>query len=405
MSSQKICLLAFVLATIFAVSCNDDEPAIIVEPVVLPQLSIENARFIEGSDTTSNVSIEVQLAGTSTGLVEVSYSIESGSATLNEDFSGDIAGILVFDEDAAEQEIHFTIIGDNNSEGDEDFTIQLSDPENATIRTTSSTVTVKDDDASSVSSSVPTAGYSSPISYPDMDLFWSNEFIGDELDSDEWTWEIGNGNDGWGNRELQYYRAENTSLEGGNLIITAKEENFGGKFYTSSRLISKDKVEFQFGRIDIRAAMPQGQGLWPALWMLGANIDEVGWPACGEIDIMELVGHEPGTVHGTAHFGASNSERRFLGRSKNLSGDDTFADEFHVFSIVWERGKVEWYLDGEVYNILSPSQVSPAAWPFDKKFFMIFNIAVGGQWPGSPDNTTTFPQRMHVDYIRVFQEK
>ncbi|MFK8057584.1 MAG: family 16 glycosylhydrolase [Saprospiraceae bacterium] len=405
MRNQKICLFAFALAAIFTVSCNDDEPAAIEQPVVLPQLLIENARFIEGDDNTSSVSIAVQLTGTSIGLVEVGYSIENGSATVDEDFSGEIDGILVFDGDDTEQEINFTIIGDDTPEGDEDFTIRLSDPVNATLPAESITITVKDDDARSVSSSAPNDGYRSAIAYPEMDLLWSNEFIANELESAEWTWELGNGNNGWGNSELQYYREENTTMEGGNLVITAKKENFGSKFYTSSRIISKDKVEFQFGRIDIRAAMPQGQGLWPALWMLGANIDDVGWPACGEIDIMELVGHEPGVVHGTAHFGASASERRYLGRSKDLDGDDTFADEFHVFSLVWERDKIQWLLDGELYNILSPSQVSPAAWPFNKEFFMIFNVAVGGQWPGVPDATTTFPQQMHVDYIRVFQEK
>jgi len=405
LSSNIVRLFAIVLAAIVIVGCDDDEPTVIEQPVALPLLTIENTSFIEGNDSESNVSITVKLSGTSTELVEVGYSLESVTAELNQDFSGDLVGSLVFAGDEVEQEIKFNIIGDDATEVDEDFTIRLFDPVNATLRRESITVTVKDDDASSVSSTAPSSGYSSPISYPGMNLLWSNEFVSDELDSDEWTWEIGNGNNGWGNRELQYYREENTAIDGGNLVITAREEQIGGHPYTSSRIITKDKVEFQYGRIDIRAAMPQGQGLWPALWMLGANIDDVGWPACGEIDIMELVGHEPGTVHGTAHFGANTSEHRYLGRGKDLNGDDTFADEFHVFSLVWERDIVKWYLDGEVYNTLSPSQVSPAAWPFNKKFFMIFNVAGGGQWPGYPDATTTFPQQMHVDYIRVFQEK
>jgi len=404
-SRLKTYLFAFVLAAIFAISCNDDEPAAMEPAVILPQLLIENASFIEGSDITSGVSIAVQLEGTSTELVEVGYSIESGSATVDEDFSGEIDGVLVFDGDEVEQEIKFTILGDDVAEGDEDFTIRLSDPVNVTLRSESITITVKDDDARAVSSSAPNGGFNSPISYPEMDLLWSNEFVADELNAAEWTWDLGNGNDGWGNRESQYYREENTTVEGGNLVITAKEENFEGLPYTSSRIISKDKVEFQFGRIDIRAAMPQGQGLWPALWMLGANIDDIGWPACGEIDIMELVGHEPGIVHGTAHFGANNSERRFLGRSKDLGAGDTFAEEFHVFSLIWERNKIRWLLDDQQYHILTPQDVSPALWPFNKNFFMIFNVAVGGQWPGYPDATTTFPQQMHVDYVRVFQEK
>ncbi len=408
MSNRIIYLLAFALiatATILVESCSDDDQEAMEETVVLPRISMEDARFVEGNETTSSGSVVVQLTGTSTEPVEVAFSIESGSATVDEDFSGEMDGVLVFDGDEDEQEITFTIIGDETFEGDEIFTIQLSDPVNASLTTASISITVKDDDARSVSSTAPEGGFSSPIAYEDMELLWSNEFIADELDTDEWTWEIGNGDNGWGNRELQYYREENTALEGGNLVITAKQEDFGGKFYTSSRIITQDKVEFQFGRVDIRAAMPEGQGLWPALWMLGANFDEVGWPACGEIDIMELLGHEPDVVHGTAHFATNTGERRFLGMSRELSGDDTFAGEFHVFSIVWSHNRIQWLVDGVQYNMLSPADVSPATWPFNNQFFVLFNIAVGGQWPGSPDATTTFPQQMHVDYIRVFQEK
>lgn len=408
MSNRLIYLLAFALiatATILVESCSDDDQEAMEETVVLPRISMEDARFVEGNETTTSGSVVVQLTGTSTEPVEVAYSIESGSATVDEDFSGEMDGVLVFDGDEDEQEITFTIIGDETFEGDEVFTIQLSDPVNASLTTASISITVKDDDARSVSSTAPEGGFSSPIAYEDMELLWSNEFIADELDTDEWTWEIGNGDNGWGNRELQYYREENTALEGGNLVITAKQEDFGGKFYTSSRIITQDKVEFQFGRVDIRAAMPEGQGLWPALWMLGANFDEVGWPACGEIDIMELLGHEPDVVHGTAHFATNTGERRFLGMSRELSGDDTFAGEFHVFSIVWSHNRIQWLVDGVQYNMLSPADVSPATWPFNNQFFVLFNIAVGGQWPGSPDATTTFPQQMHVDYIRVFQEK
>jgi beta-glucanase (GH16 family) len=408
MSNRIIYLLAFALiatATILVESCSDDDQEAMEETVVLPRISMEDARFVEGNETTTSGSVVVQLTGTSTEPVEVAYSIESGSATVDEDFSGELDGVLVFDGDEDEQEITFTIIGDETFEGDEVFTIQLSDPVNASLTTASISITVKDDDARSVSSTAPEGGFSSPIAYEDMELLWSNEFIADELDTDEWTWEIGNGDNGWGNRELQYYREENTALEGGNLVITAKQEDFGGKFYTSSRIITQDKVEFQFGRVDIRAAMPEGQGLWPALWMLGANFDEVGWPACGEIDIMELLGHEPDVVHGTAHFATNTGERRFLGMSRELSGDDTFAGEFHVFSIVWSHNRIQWLVDGVQYNMLSPADVSPATWPFNNQFFVLFNIAVGGQWPGSPDATTTFPQQMHVDYIRVFQEK
>ncbi|MBL7829236.1 MAG: glycoside hydrolase family 16 protein, partial [Saprospiraceae bacterium] len=159
----------------------------------------------------------------------------------------------------------------------------------------------------------------------------------------------------------------------------------------------------KFGRVDIRAALPKGQGIWPALWMLGTNIDAVSWPACGEIDIMELTGNLPNRVLSTVHFGANVSQHQYVSQSKYLSGNDNFQDEFHVFSIIWVADKIEFLIDNEVYHTITPASLNGAPYPFNKPFFFIFNIAVGGNLPGSPDNTTPFPQSMIVDYIRVFQ--
>ena len=203
---------------------------------------------------------------------------------------------------------------------------------------------------------------------------------------------------------MQYYRAENTSVvDNDYLVIEARNEAFGGRDYTSSRMITMNKQSFQFGRVDIRAAMPEGQGLWPALWMLGSDFQSIGWPMCGEIDIMELVGHQPGRTHGTVHFGDSWQEHSSKTASKTLPGGAKFSEEFHVFSLVWQENEIQILLDDVVYNTITPSDMNGQNYPFNNDFFFIFNVAVGGQWPGSPDNTTSFPQRMIVDYVRVFQ--
>ncbi|WP_296705162.1 glycoside hydrolase family 16 protein [Algoriphagus sp.] len=252
----------------------------------------------------------------------------------------------------------------------------------------------------------PNSGYTSPESYEGYKLVWSDEFNSSSI-SEDWTFEIGDGCPelcGWGNQELEYYKKENTSVAEGNLIITAKRESMGGKQYTSSRLITKGKQSFTYGRIDIRAILPKGQGLWPALWMLGENIDEVSWPRCGEIDIMELVGgsteDRDKTIHGTVHWDNGGSYANYGGSTKLSTG--IFNDEFHVFSIEWDPEKIVWLLDGEEYHVID---ITPAGLDeFHKPMFFIFNVAVGGIWPGSPDGSTVFPQEMKVDYIRVFQE-
>jgi beta-glucanase (GH16 family) len=249
-------------------------------------------------------------------------------------------------------------------------------------------------------------GYSTPLSYPGMNLVWLDEFNGNSLNTANWSNQNGDGCPslcGWGNNELEYYRSENNWIEDGCLFIEAREESFGGREYTSSRLISQDNFSFTYGRVDIRAILPKGQGLWPALWMLGSNITTVGWPKCGEIDIMELVGG-PGSddeVHGTLHW---ENEGTYV---SNTSGpwslnSGTFADEFHVFSITWNSSEITWYVDD--IKIHSIDITDPTFSAFHTDFYFILNVAVGGNWPGSPDATTVFPQQMRVDYIRVFKE-
>ena len=248
---------------------------------------------------------------------------------------------------------------------------------------------------------IPTTGYTTPLSYPGYTLVWNDEFDGNTLSSN-WVHEIGNGNWGWGNNELEYYREENTSVENGLLVITAKEENYGGKNYTSSRIKTQGIQSFKYGRVDIRAALPFGKGMWPALWMLGDNITSVSWPSCGEIDIMELIGggsYNDRTIYGTIHW--DNNGNADYGGNNSLASGVIYAEEFHVFSIIWTPSSIVWLRDDIQFHVadITPSSLSE----FHQNFFFILNVAVGGNWPGSPDASTIFPQTMAVDYIRVFQ--
>lgn len=250
---------------------------------------------------------------------------------------------------------------------------------------------------------IPSTGYTSPESYDGLTLMWEENFTGTSLSTADWTFETGRGANGWGNNELQYYLQENTKLQDGHLVITAKKEAFGGANYTSSRIITKDKKTFQFGRIDIRAVLPKGQGIWPAFWMLGANFSDAGWPACGEIDIMEMVGGagREKTVHGTLHWDNAGSYACTCGDDGFSLASGIFADEFHVFSIVWNASNITWYVDNVQFHQIDTTPANMSE--FDAPFFFIVNLAVGGNWPGSPDAATVFPQHLIVDYIRVFQ--
>lgn len=241
-------------------------------------------------------------------------------------------------------------------------------------------------------------GYITPLQYPGYHLVWNDEFSGNALSSQFWSYETGGE---WSNNELQYYRQENTTVANEVLTIEARKENFGGRSYTSSRLVTRNKKSFKYGRIDIRALLPEGQGIWPALWLLGDNITTAGWPKCGETDIMEMVGGSgrENTVHGTVHWDQDGSHA-FTGNGYTLSSG-VFADEYHVFTIIWDATTIKWYVNNIKFNEvdITPIQMSE----FHQSQFFIFNVAVGGTWPGNPDATTIFPQQLKVDYIRVFQ--
>ncbi|MDT8392701.1 MAG: glycoside hydrolase family 16 protein [Bacteroidales bacterium] len=247
-------------------------------------------------------------------------------------------------------------------------------------------------------------GYFSPLEYNGYTLVWQDEFNDNAMNTSNWSFDIGDGCPnlcGWGNNELEYYRQENAWVADSVLTIEAREETFANRNYTSAKLISRGKKSFRYGRIDIRALLPQGKGLWPALWMLGNNFSTVGWPKCGEIDIMEMIGGNNGeyTCYGTIHWDESG-EHASYGQSTTVSGD-SFAEAYHVFSLIWDESSIQWLVDNQVYNqvTITNQQMSE----FHQEFWFILNVAVGGNWPGNPDATTVFPQQMKVDYIRVFQ--
>lgn len=245
---------------------------------------------------------------------------------------------------------------------------------------------------------------------PAWRLVWSDEFEqanGSAPSSARWAYDTG-GN-GWGNSELQSYtsRRTNSFIQDGKLVIQALRENFTGsdgiaRSYTSARLKTQGLAFWNRGRMEARMKIAGGRGLWPAFWMLGNNISSVGWPNCGEIDIMENIGSEPNLVHGSAH-GPGFFGNRSYKRTYALPPGERFSDDFHVFSVEWEGNTFRWQVDNRTYSWLDPASMPAAgSWPFNGPMFLILNCAVGGIWPGSPDNTTPFPARTEIDYVRVY---
>ncbi len=226
-------------------------------------------------------------------------------------------------------------------------------------------------------------------------LMWSDEFSGNTLNSDNWNFDIGTGNWGWGNNELQYYTNsyQNLFLANGMLHIMAKQQSFGTSNYTSARINSSNKFNFTYGRLEARIKLPMGQGLWPAFWLLGQNINEVSWPACGEIDVMEHVNNND-YINGTLHWNQN-------GHQYNGSTASFDPDAFHQYMIEWDETKIQWFIDGISFKTMNITSNNMSA--FHQPFFVILNLAVGGLWPGSPDNTTVFPTEMLVDYVRYYQ--
>lgn len=355
---------------------------------------------MEEGNTDKPVYVRLRLSSASDQTITAYISTSDGSAEALSDYQPVNQAPVVFAPGSVLQEYKIQLLGDEDVEQDETFSVIIENAEGAQIGTAIATITLLNDDQGTVDIVIPQTGYTTPESYPGMNLIWRDEFNAPALNASFWAYELGTGNGGWGNQEAQYYRPDNTSIYQGNLVIEARKENFGGSSYTSSRLITRDGFSFKYGRVDIRAALPSGQGIWPALWMLGSNITTTGWPSCGEIDIMEIVGHEPNTLHGTAHWSGAGGGHIYLGGETTVA-NGTLQNEFHVYSIIWDDQQIRWLLDNQQYYSLDITLADRTE--FHENFFFIFNVAVGGIWPGYPDATTVFPQRMIVDYIRVFQ--
>ncbi len=264
----------------------------------------------------------------------------------------------------------------------------------------------------------PTSSPASAVLPGGWSLIWNDEFdapTGSPPDPAKWTFDLGG--EGWGNQEWQYYtdQPENAATDGtGSLVIRAIEIAegdsrslncwYGQCKYTSARILTRERFDFTYGRVEARMKLPYGNGIWPAFWMLGSDIAAAGWPDCGEIDIMENIGREPekgyGTVHGPGYSGANGISHFYA-----LPAGQTFKDDFHVFALEWDEAEIRWYMDDEPYGVLPKERFSESRpWVFDHPFFLILNVAVGGAWPGYPDETSTFPQQMLVDYVRVYQK-
>ncbi len=246
---------------------------------------------------------------------------------------------------------------------------------------------------------------------PGYALIWSDEFSspdGSVPDPAKWTYNLGGS--GWGNQELQSYtsRPQNAHTQDGKLVITALQEDLTGsdgiaRHYTSARLKTQNLFTQAYGRFEARIKIPKGQGIWPAFWMLGNDITQNGWPKCGEIDIVENIGREPGIIHGSLHGPSSTAHTSDLTATVSLPSGQNYSDDFHIYAIEWEPGTVRFYVDSNNYATFTQAQwPTGGQWVFDHPFFIILNLAVGGVWPGNPDATTQFPQQMLVDYVRVY---
>ncbi len=242
----------------------------------------------------------------------------------------------------------------------------------------------------------------------EWELTWSDEFngaAGSAPDNSKWSFDIGTGTNGWGNSELQHYtnRPSNVQLDGnGKLIITARSESYAGSGFTSARLKTKGLFAQAYGRFEARIKTPTGPGIWPAFWMLGANIDTKPWPQCGEIDIMEQRGQQPSITHGTLH-GPGYSGGNSIGKAYGLT-NGRFDTDYHIYAVEWGEDYIDFFVDNFLYQRLTPADVT-GEWVYNQPFFLLLNVAVGGNFVGFPTSGTPFPQSMYVDYVKVYKQK
>jgi len=402
---MQLKLPGFCFALSFCVvilSCKKGGSTTDPAPPPVPVLTVQDAS--QNRNTTASVMrFYVALNKATTNNVSVDYILTDGTAVAPKDYAA-ASGTLTIPANKVQATIEVEIKGDPTDQRqiNLEFSLQLSNPKLCALGVASAKGVIVTENGTSLSTD--NSGYTTPMYYPGYTLTWNDEFSGTALDLNSWNQEIGNGTNGWGNNELEYYTnsSKNTLVSNGNLVIEARKEPIQGFNYSSARMTTQNKKAFKFGRIDIRAKLPVGKGIWPALWMLGSNISTVGWPACGEIDIMELIGTYPGRSHGTIHWKPVSGTNTSKGGEYNLASGN-FSQQFHVFSIIWVQDTIKWFIDDQLFFTTTSADVGAANYPFNSDHFLIFNVAVGGNWPGPPDANTAFPQRMFVDYVRVFQ--
>ena len=388
---RSLLLFLPISAVVLNACSKDSDPQVVIPKISLTATSLMN----EGDGGTSQAAITLNLSEATTAEIRFKFSTTEASALATLDFTPVVGEEVIIEPGLLYKSFNVNIVADDGLELDEYFFVTIQDAVNATIGVNTAKITILNDDNYTVEQAED--GPITPDNYPGMALIWSDEFDGTTINLDNWKYNEGGG--GWGNNELETYTSssENSFVQDGKLHIVATKT--GSSTYRSARMISQGKQEFTYGRIDIRAKMPYGQGIWPALWMLGANISSVSWPKCGEIDIMEYLGHDTQRIYGTLHY--DQSGHAYKGSSSLLTNGEGYDDKYHVFTIIWQDNSIKWYVDYKRFFEATPNTVDFTA--FNLPQFFIMNVAVGGNWPGNPDATTVFPQTMLVDYVRVFQ--
>ena len=387
-----------ILLMILMFGCDNKLPEPEPEPS-LPGLGVSDPLVFEGG-TNARLRFEITAFGEFTNEITINYQAEGKTAEPGKDFV-EGGGTVSIAPGSSSVIVEVAVMDDAIKEVEEKVYLRLLTATNAEVKDSVGEGTIQDDDVVNYDAE----GYETAEVLYGYDLVWGEEFDEAEVDTTAFNYDIGNGCPnlcGWGNRELQYYtqEKENVFIEDGKLVIRAVKLQPTG--FESAKLHTKGKKEFQYGRIDVRARLPFGQGIWPAIWMLGSNIDDVSWPACGEIDIMEMVGHTPKITHGTAHWGAQGAGSSTF-KTSSFILEENFSEKFHVFSLIWEENELVWYVDETKFQTITPNDMQGEQYRFNAPFYLILNLAVGGNWPGEPDETTVFPQQMEIDYVRVFQ--
>jgi beta-glucanase (GH16 family) len=370
-------------------------------PAVVPTIGINNVTQVRDTSAASTYTFAVTLSQQTTDTVTVQYSTVDSSAFAGQDYTA-TNGTLTFLPGSSVGVIKVQVTASDLRAANTIFLVRLSNPVNGTLTAPEGDGIIENQGDNL---GPDTTGYQTPTSYVGYKLLWSDEFTESAVNSNYWQYDLGNG--GWGNDELECYTDSNATVANGFLQIQAKQETvtYNGvtSNYTSSRMNTAGKFSFQYGRVDIRAKLPVQPGMWPALWFLGNDFGTAGWPGCGETDLMELVGTDPHQVVGSIHWLQGNGQEGTLNNSYTLPGGADYSQKFHVFSLVWTTTQITMYVDDLPYMSESNTSISSGTWPFNQPQFLIFNVAVGGDWPGPPTAQTSFPQSMYVDYVRVFQ--